>query len=167
MYTCGVQEHEDWNRKLELANARIKKLQAENEYVCSCIAPALPSLRHTIIVDNVLTPCNSLLLDAISIAIPAPPSLLHLIHPSSTSITPVPTPPHVQQHSTGQAPPHHTNGHTYSHSNGRYREREPERLEVSLLLDAPWFQNRYFLQTIQPCADRWCCTAQRSNASWS
>ncbi|KIM68195.1 hypothetical protein SCLCIDRAFT_1209610 [Scleroderma citrinum Foug A] len=94
-------EHEDWNRKLELANARIKKLQAEND----------------------------LLLDAISIAVPATPSLLHLIQPSSTSITPVPTPPHVQQHSTGQAPHHHMNGHAYSHSNGRYREREPERLE--------------------------------------
>ena len=31
-----LQEHEDWRRKLDLANARIKKLQAENEYVCPC-----------------------------------------------------------------------------------------------------------------------------------
>ncbi|KAI6023788.1 hypothetical protein BKA83DRAFT_4263906, partial [Pisolithus microcarpus] len=48
--------HEEYERELELANARIKKLQAEND----------------------------LLLDAISITIPATPSLMHLTRPSPT-----------------------------------------------------------------------------------
>ncbi|KAI6116742.1 hypothetical protein EDD16DRAFT_1591231 [Pisolithus croceorrhizus] len=88
--------HEEYERELALATARIKKLQAEND----------------------------LLLDAISITIPATPSLMHLTRPSPTSTTPVP------QHQLGQPPHLHMNGHTYC-SNGRYRERESERLEVS------------------------------------
>ncbi|KAL4072876.1 hypothetical protein V8B97DRAFT_1916807 [Scleroderma yunnanense] len=100
-------EHEDWERKLELANTRIKKLQAEND----------------------------LLLDAISITVPATPSLLHLIRPSPTSMTPGSTPLHAQhQQATGQVPPHHMNGHTYSHSNGKYREKETDRLEIQCLM---------------------------------
>ncbi|KAI5995639.1 hypothetical protein EDD15DRAFT_613041 [Pisolithus albus] len=86
--------HEEYERELELANARIKKLQAEND----------------------------LLLDAISITIPATPSLMHLTRPSPTSTTPVP------QHQPGQPPYLHMNGHAY-YSNGRHRESEFDRLE--------------------------------------
>ncbi|KAH7921187.1 hypothetical protein BV22DRAFT_985505, partial [Leucogyrophana mollusca] len=46
--------HNEYERDLELANARMRKLQAEND----------------------------LLLDAISITVPATPSLLHLVRPS-------------------------------------------------------------------------------------
>ncbi|KAI6149656.1 hypothetical protein BKA82DRAFT_4131701 [Pisolithus tinctorius] len=94
--------HEEYEKELELASARIKKLQAEND----------------------------LLLDAISITIPATPSLMHLIRPSPTSTTPLPMPSHPQhQQPVGQPPHPHVNGHTSHYSNGRYRERESERLE--------------------------------------
>ncbi|KAI6023338.1 hypothetical protein EDC04DRAFT_2727238 [Pisolithus marmoratus] len=88
-------QHEKYEQELELANARIKKLQAEND----------------------------LLLDAISITIPATPSLMHLIHPSPTSTTPL-------QQPVGQPLHLHMNGNTY-YPNGRYKERESEHLEVS------------------------------------
>ncbi|KIJ65484.1 hypothetical protein HYDPIDRAFT_110574 [Hydnomerulius pinastri MD-312] len=97
-------QREEYERDLELANARMRKLQAEND----------------------------LLLDAISITVPATPSLMHLIRPSPTATSssaplasythPPPPPPH--------APHHHTNGHGHSHAhghaNGRYRDRERE-----------------------------------------
>ncbi|KAL4062513.1 hypothetical protein J3A83DRAFT_4309821 [Scleroderma citrinum] len=118
-------EHEDWERKLELANTRIKKLQAENEYVCRLFL-----LHRAIAISIFAQLTHSLLLDAISITVPATPSLLHLIRPSPTSMTPGSTPLHAQhQQATGQVPPHHMNGHTYSHSNGKYREKETDRLE--------------------------------------
>ncbi|KIN97038.1 hypothetical protein M404DRAFT_1006317 [Pisolithus tinctorius Marx 270] len=41
-------------------------------------------------------------------------------------------PSHPQhQQPVGQPPHPHVNGHTSHYSNGRYRERESERLEVS------------------------------------
>ncbi|KAG1812810.1 uncharacterized protein BJ212DRAFT_433005 [Suillus subaureus] len=73
--------HEELERDLELANARIRKLQAEND----------------------------LLLDAINLTVPATPSLMHLTRPSPTlyshSVAPpaAPPPPH---HINGHSVPH-------------------------------------------------------------
>ena len=68
----------------------------------------------------------SLLLDAISIAVPATPSLIHLIRPSPTS-----TSSSMPITSYTHPPPSHPqsvpmNGHGYDHANGRYRDRPRE-----------------------------------------
>ncbi|KAG2137665.1 hypothetical protein BD769DRAFT_1435314 [Suillus cothurnatus] len=78
-----VGSHEELERDLELANARIRKLQAEND----------------------------LLLDAINLTVPATPSLLHLTRPSPTlyphSVAPpaaaAPPPHHINGHSVSHA----------------------------------------------------------------
>lgn len=97
-------QHNEYQRDLDHANARIRKLQAE----------------------------NNLLLDAISIAVPATPSLMHLIGPSPTG-----TSSSVPMTSyTYPPPPQHPsvpmNGHSYDHVNGRYRDhdREYDRSEM-------------------------------------
>ncbi|KAN0088291.1 hypothetical protein V8E55_005348 [Tylopilus felleus] len=92
-------QHEQYKCDLELANVRIQKLQAEND----------------------------LLLDAISITVPATPSLMHLIRPSPTGTSasmPMTSYTHPPPHSYPQSAP--MNGHAYDHANGRYRERERE-----------------------------------------
>ncbi|KAF8840386.1 hypothetical protein BDN67DRAFT_968574 [Paxillus ammoniavirescens] len=92
--------HEGYERDLELANTRIRKIQAEND----------------------------LLLDAISITVPATPSLMHLIRPSPTG-----TSASMPMTSYQPVNNHHSNGHGHGHSsaNGRYhdREREYDRVE--------------------------------------
>ncbi|OJA12812.1 hypothetical protein AZE42_09582 [Rhizopogon vesiculosus] len=85
-YDQVVALHEEYEKDLELANARMRKLQAEND----------------------------LLLDAINLAVPAMPSLIHLTRPSPT----------LYSHSAS-APPHHMNGHSAPHANGRYRPVDP------------------------------------------
>ncbi|KAG2144261.1 hypothetical protein DEU56DRAFT_790840 [Suillus clintonianus] len=77
---------EEYERDLELANARMHKLQAEND----------------------------LLLDAINLTVPATPSLMHLTRPSPTLYSHQVAPP-------APPPPHHMNGHSVPHANGRYR----------------------------------------------
>jgi len=92
-------QHDEYQRDLELANARIRKLQVEND----------------------------LLLDAISIAVPATPSLLHLIRPSPTgtsSSMPMASYTHHPPPSYTQSIP--MNGYGYDHANGRYRDRDRE-----------------------------------------
>ncbi|KAF8555856.1 hypothetical protein OG21DRAFT_1507219 [Imleria badia] len=96
-------QHDEYQRDLELANARIRKLQAEND----------------------------LLLDAISITVPATPSLLHLIRPSPTgtsSSMPMTSYTHTPLLSYPQSIP--MNGHGYDHANGRYRDRDYDRSEM-------------------------------------
>jgi len=91
--------HDEYQRDLDLANARIRKLQVEND----------------------------LLLDAISIAVPATPSLMHLIRPSPTgtsSSMPITSYTHPPPLSYTQSVP--MNGHGYDHANGRYRDRDRE-----------------------------------------
>ncbi|KAJ8587118.1 hypothetical protein M405DRAFT_822131 [Rhizopogon salebrosus TDB-379] len=77
-YDQVVALHEEYEKDLDLANARMRKLQAEND----------------------------LLLDAINLAVPATPSLMHLTRPSPALYA---------------APaPHHMNGHSAPSANGRY-----------------------------------------------
>ncbi|OAX35190.1 hypothetical protein K503DRAFT_803014 [Rhizopogon vinicolor AM-OR11-026] len=85
-YDQVVALHEEYEKDLELANARMRKLQAEND----------------------------LLLDAINLAVPAMPSLIHLTRPSPT-----------QYSHSASAPPHRMNGHSAPHANGRYRPVDP------------------------------------------
>ncbi|KAI9567083.1 hypothetical protein HD554DRAFT_1022375 [Boletus coccyginus] len=99
--------HDEYQRDLELANARVRKLQSEND----------------------------LLLDAISITVPATPSLMHLIRPSPTgtsSSMPITSYTHPPPSSYPQSVP--VNGHGHDHANGRYRDRDREydRSEVGL-----------------------------------
>ena len=82
---------------------------------------------------------TSLLLDAISIAVPATPSLMHLVNPSPTgtsasmSMTSYTYPPPLPGHAQPSGPTN-GHGHEYDHVNGRYREhdREYDRSEVRL-----------------------------------
>lgn len=91
-------DHEEYERQLDLGKQRVKKLQDEIQ----------------------------LLLDAIHLTLPGEPLLWSLYQNSPTSTTTIPrsshTPvqPQVEQH----PPVPQINGHTYSHSNGRYREWE-------------------------------------------
>lgn len=97
----GLQE--ELERDLELALARMRKLQAEND----------------------------LLLDAINLTVPATPSLMHLTRPSPTLYS------HLGAPSAAPPPPHHMNGHSVPHSNGRYRPLEPHEITT-----AEWDRDR-------------------------
>ncbi|KAG1747985.1 uncharacterized protein EDB91DRAFT_52843 [Suillus paluster] len=98
--------HKEYERDLELANARMRKLQAEND----------------------------LLLDAINLTVPATPSLMHLTRPSPTlysHLAPAPAPPpphhmngHGVSHSNGRYRPVDPYDITPSE---RERERERDR----------------------------------------
>ncbi|KAF8448787.1 hypothetical protein L210DRAFT_838594, partial [Boletus edulis BED1] len=86
-------QHDEYQRDLGIANARMRKLQAEND----------------------------LLLDAISITVPATPSLIHLIRPRpSPTGTSMPMTSYTHPPSSYR-PSVPMNGHGYDHTNGRYR----------------------------------------------
>ncbi|KAF9224128.1 hypothetical protein BS17DRAFT_780516 [Gyrodon lividus] len=103
--------HQEYERDLELANTRIRKLQAEND----------------------------LLLDAISITVPVTPSLMHLIRPSPTgtsSSMPMTSYTHAPPPQPQPVAGYHMNGHAHNHAhghpnvNGRYRDHEREHDQV-------------------------------------
>lgn len=101
--------HEELERDLELANARMRKLQAEND----------------------------LLLDAINLTVPATPSLMHLTRPSPTlhshPVAPpaAPLPPHRMNghsvpHANGRYHPVDPHDITTSDRDRDYRDIPPE-----------------------------------------
>ncbi|KAG2345867.1 hypothetical protein BDR05DRAFT_94117 [Suillus weaverae] len=107
--------HEELERDLELANARMRKLQAENECAHSCFLACVTDMLAFL----------SLLLDAINLTVPATPSLMHLTRPSPALYSQPVAPP------AGPPPPHHINGHSVPHANGRYRPVDPHDMTTS------------------------------------
>jgi hypothetical protein len=116
-----IKTHDEYQRELDIANARLKRLQAENEYDPLIYALPIPSKISLTRSFNLI---DSLLLDAMNLALPSLPGLNQYISPPHYpyDLPPPPSSTHQNHNSVPSAGQQHPADHPphthYSNGNG-------------------------------------------------